>query len=206
MATAVKQAIINGMCTAGSYVQGTDFLVDVEFSVGTLRVALYNKHNPTNLLFWNNAAGAQAPNVADLIVDNGGTGQATSSVFSLHQRAKSLFDFSVDSHSCSDTSQCGALSTDYSISVSVITAFYGNISFGATNSISGTPDTNNCSHAELVATLTGGSCTPTYAWTGPGTIYNPTAQTIYVTTAGTYEVDVTGCTGCGTLEDSEIVV
>lgn len=198
--TAVDQAMRNGLFNAGY----TDYFLISGVQGNQVRFRLYNKINGTNFVYYNNLAGSSAPSVQDLIL-RGGSGVATG-VGGYAKYQADPFDTGVDPFDCSYTSQCGALSTSQSLGFTGTSAFpYGVWSIN-TVTIGGSADTAACSHAELVATLSGASCDGVFSWSGPGTINNPTNQTIYVTTPGTYEVDVTGCTGCGTLEDSETVV
>lgn len=204
-ATAIKQAIINGICAENSYVNGTNYQLAVDFSGSTLRVGFANKNNPSTLLMLTDASGNTTTGSND-IVTRAGVGKIDIGGGAAFQVGNTLFDQSWDTVPCSTTTGCGALSKNFDVLgvSSGAAANWGSVT-PTGNPFSATPANQSCNHAELVATLTGGSCSPVYAWTGPGIIAYPTHQTIYVTTPGTYDVDVTGCTGCGTLEDSEIV-
>lgn len=206
-ATAIYQAMVVRLCNLG-YVEGVDYSLRVQYNAGDLKIALRNKINPTSLLWYRDENLNGSPTNQNDAIIRSGTGIATSEVFSVLPSDigwLDLWDFSAVSFDCNVSSVCGSLSSQNFLNFSGNSAAYGAYTLLSGPTITGGFDSNSCSHTELVATLTGAECTPAYMWSGPGTINNPTSQTIYVTTSGTYEVDVTGCPGCGTLEDSETV-
>lgn len=204
MAAAVKQAFHNGLCAAG-FDPTTDFNIDAEFQSGEIRVQMLNKRNGSGFAYFGDNGGATGPSANEIFL-RGASGIGTA-VAGIVEFGDTPFSSSITPFTCSTTSECGALLTTRSISAGFSgSAFtYGNLQYSFATA-GGSSDSNNCTHAELTATLTGGSCTPSYTWAGPFSKGSPTTQTVYVVTPGLYEVDVTGCTGCGTLEDSEVVV
>ena len=201
-AFAIYQTAINELCDQG-YTKGVDYEIDWGYTTNKILIQFTNKHNPSTLIYPTSNAAIPHANVADL-VQRVGVGIAT--VYgTINEYDTSITDTSITPTPCSVTTNCGSLNGTWTAGGSGNSLTYGTIVPGVWT-INGLTRTNNCSHSELVATLTGAACpTPSFNWTGPAAWSKSGGQTIYTTIDGTYEVDVTGCPGCGTLEDSEIV-
>lgn len=204
---AVNQALLNAMCAEGF----TNKRLQVQVQNGVIKVALWNRHDSLNdpTLAWpcTNSGNTYGFGEDFILRSEFGVGSLQITV---EKYLVGLFDTAKPLAECRFQGECGStalFASQWSFASGApepqLRGYYDIPSNRTSITSLGVDQT--CGHAELVATLSGGSCSPSFNWGGTGTIRNSTAQTVYVYEQGTYNCAVTGCSGCDTLNDTEVV-